>query len=342
MEKEVSTTVINTQAAKKREKSLDAVCGVLIIHMIVGHAFDWSHITDGVFIEWSNRFLFFFMAWFYYKSGMFHKEQSLSESVKKGYARYLKPYILYSFVGELLRFAHINRYGETNVLHYSLSLIRDILLEGAAYGNLPLWFLLSLFMVKAIVSFFDDYNVPKLLALLIAFVVSYLLEEGGWYASFIPGIVKSVSMGLLFYLSGCLLKRMQFRKSSLFISLLVSFCAIFVYPSHVDFRTGSVLQGVWIMYVISSLALIILVNNLFVIRFFQISFLVSIGRNSLSYYCFHWILFEIVFFICNYAWLFDTGHTNYMAFWTLIISCVAFLPLYSYLANIIKLRFNDR
>ena len=342
MEKEVSTTVINTQPAKKREKSLDAVCGVLIIHMIVGHAFDWSHITDGVFIEWSNRFLFFFMAWFYFKSGMFHKEQSLSESVKKGYARYLKPYILYSFVGELLRFVHIYRYGDTNVLHYSLSLIRDIALEGAVYGNLPLWFLLSLFIVKAIVSFFDDYNVPKSLALLIAFVTSFLLEDGGWYAFFIPCIVKNVLMGLLFYLSGCLLKRIQFCKSSLFISLLVSFFAIFLYPSHVDFRTGSILQGVWIMYVISSLALILLVNNLFAIKIFQISFLVNIGRNSLSYYCVHWILFEIVFMICDYAWLFDTGHTNYMAFWTLIICCVVFLPLYSYLANIIKLRFNDR
>lgn len=71
-----------------RNKNLDLVAGILIVWMIV------LHVRAATGFEFNTRFipfLFCFMAWFFFKSGMFHRLRSNSAIIKSGWKILLIP-----------------------------------------------------------------------------------------------------------------------------------------------------------------------------------------------------------------------------------------------------------
>lgn len=56
-----------------REKYLDAVCGIMIVWMIVGHIINSCGLIESRFYVLGNHMLPFFMPWFFFKSGMLYK-----------------------------------------------------------------------------------------------------------------------------------------------------------------------------------------------------------------------------------------------------------------------------
>ncbi len=86
-----------------RDSSLDAACGLFIVYMIVGHAFQWSFTTSDSFYKYSDYVLFMFMPWFFFKSGMFYKKQkSVKLVIHKCIKKLIVPYLVYSAVGEIV------------------------------------------------------------------------------------------------------------------------------------------------------------------------------------------------------------------------------------------------
>ena len=71
-------TTIRGSACMERDKSIDAVAGMMIIVMVVGHC-----VAEGYLKTFINV-LNFFMPWFYYKSGMFYRVQSNLECIIGG------------------------------------------------------------------------------------------------------------------------------------------------------------------------------------------------------------------------------------------------------------------
>lgn len=72
----------------KRETSIDAVAGLMILTMIMGHVMQFSYL----FSTWMYQplhLLFFFMPWFFFKSGMFTKKQSVKDCLRGGVKSYL-------------------------------------------------------------------------------------------------------------------------------------------------------------------------------------------------------------------------------------------------------------
>ena len=61
--------------------SVDAVCGLMIIYMIYGHICAWSGVQQ---IELFPCLLFYFMPWFFFKSGMFFREKSFKKEFVNG------------------------------------------------------------------------------------------------------------------------------------------------------------------------------------------------------------------------------------------------------------------
>ena len=53
-----------------RDTSLDNVCAIMIIYMIYGHVCLWCGVKQN---EILTRCLYFFMPWFFFKSGMFFR-----------------------------------------------------------------------------------------------------------------------------------------------------------------------------------------------------------------------------------------------------------------------------
>ena len=136
-----------------RDYSLDAVCGLMIIYMIYGHICLWSGVEQ---IELFPRLLFYFMPWFFFKSGMFFREKTLKKEFVNGVKKLIVPYIVFSIIGQLVFYLMWIAKGETSCQLYILAPLRTLLHEGAVVGNSPLWFLLSLFCVKII---FDEIYV---------------------------------------------------------------------------------------------------------------------------------------------------------------------------------------
>lgn len=78
---------------RKRDNTLDAVAGLLIIYMMLRHAFEWSGASTDYFYIASSQVLPFFMAWFFFKSGMFHKSISFADCAKRGLNKLIIPFI---------------------------------------------------------------------------------------------------------------------------------------------------------------------------------------------------------------------------------------------------------
>ena len=76
---------------KKRETHLDAICGVMILWMILGHIFQATHLTESSVYLTLYRILFFFMPWFCFKAGMFEKTMPDKVCFEKNFKRLMIP-----------------------------------------------------------------------------------------------------------------------------------------------------------------------------------------------------------------------------------------------------------
>ena len=69
----------------KRVGHLDLGCGILIIWMIYGHLLGQLNMLDSPLYIYPRYALGFCMPWFFFKSGMFHKEEiSVNKSLRGG------------------------------------------------------------------------------------------------------------------------------------------------------------------------------------------------------------------------------------------------------------------
>src|SRR5574344_312877 len=84
-----------------RNQGLDTIAGLLIIYMIFGHCSQLADCRENIIYVYANRLFYFFMAWFFYKSGMFHNNAKSIE-IKKTALRLLKPYAIYTIMGQVL------------------------------------------------------------------------------------------------------------------------------------------------------------------------------------------------------------------------------------------------
>lgn len=141
---------------------------------------------------------------------------------------------------------------------------------------------------------------------------------------------------MIFYLMGYWLRGCQYSHTGLkALCIALSVVSLFFFHSEVDIHYDSTYQGFWILYQVYSIALIVVMNNLFRLKIFQFPLLSSIGRDSMAYYCYHWILFHILVIIYDFP---QNGISNYREFWTFTICSIIILPIIAYWRNLIKQR----
>lgn len=316
----------------KRIASLDAIGGLFIAYMVMSHAFQWSGTVHDYFYEDTTYFLFMFMSWFFYKSGMFHRKEEMKVLIPKYLKKLVLPFIIYTIIGELCHFYILYQDGLLNFKEL-LRPIFDTIFFGSSYGNLPLWFLLALFIVKIVVAIVEKYEIRKVWLL----TASVIVAGGGTLIAnqfkYLPNILLTAPLGTLFYLIGYYMRKKQYNKYTLIFAIFTFCVVVYFVPSYVDFRSDATSRGYWITWVISSIAGIILVNNMFNFRILQLPILTSIGENSMEYFCSHWILFIIIkqIYYPNFQ-----GIPCYDFLWKLVISCVLILPCYAYWKKLSK------
>jgi len=333
-----------------RDNSLDALCGLFIIEMIFRHAMEWSNAWDDQLYVNIKNGLYCMMPWFFFKSGMFYKNKlSLYNSfIEDKFSRrkqlinllsydamkLLLPFVVYTVIGVIL--SDYRFYLENNEIVWRSFIyepMRGLIIDGSTGGNLPLWFLLSLFLVKATMYLSEYLNISKKYL----FVLSMIFALGGAYLTqrnHFPIWTLSTAEGLIFYIMGYWLRNCQY--SHLGIKVICLFFVIFsfaVFPSEVDIHFDTINQGFWLPYQVYSIAMIVILNNIFRLKMFQLPMFSSIGRDSMTYYCYHWLLFQIIAIVCDFP---QNGIPNYREFWTLSISSIIILPIVAYWRKLIK------
>ena len=142
---------------KQRNHTFDFLCGLCIIRMVMLHTFQYTgHINQGWWKElmaWS----FFLMCFFFFKAGYFNRTVSgptlpyLADRTK----RLFVPYICCGLIGTALfwffRWFLEGRYSR-NPIKFAWEHIYNC---SDFYGNTPIWFIFSFFMMYVAVHFVE-------------------------------------------------------------------------------------------------------------------------------------------------------------------------------------------
>lgn len=294
----------------------------MIVHMIYFHLRGYFQISNQIG-KLEDFILFFFMPWFFFKAGFFWKENTIENVIRQGYKRLIKPFIIFSIIGHLLYCVQLYIEKDYYWGHYILSPFKALLRYGCVIGNEPLWFLLSLFIIRILYTLIKNYKISFflviILCLLIGSTCNYLdITE--------PRYLGNVATGLLFYSVGNLWQgyRDIFNKTIYFVLLLL--CTIFlyfIYPSAIDSFYNKTIYGNYFIWIIHSILCIISINYLFSklppIKFFQ-----NIGKNSMPYYIVHRVIIFTIQDIFLLIGLSTTGLTPFI--WSTIM-CFILLPI---------------
>ena len=118
-------------ADKRREGYIDAVAGVLVIHMIAGHAIQWAHLTDtdGAYLFF-QKVLGFFMLWFCFKAGMYFKPKPMRPLAASSFRRLVVPFIVFSAIGYVTWSCKMLLEGETNWKQFVYLPVKQLLMGG--------------------------------------------------------------------------------------------------------------------------------------------------------------------------------------------------------------------
>ncbi len=306
-----------------RSYSIDNGSGILITFVILlYHLPGFCNLGETWFFLFIRSIFDFFMAWFFFKSGMFYKQRSVKEEFYKCWHRLILPFIIINLFCFILH--SIINGGESLLEHLKVSIYR----ESEAMCS-PLWFCLSLSIVRVLYQLI--YNLLKLkkrwmilsISILFAFlmyVYSFKIDNTRFvFANTIPLWIGNVFLGLFFYSLGDLMRDKQYNKF-LFIVATVIYLIHFTAPYYLDFFINY--SDSYLLSVLFYISGIIVFNNALK-RWLNKSItpLTHIGKHSMIYYITHWTPIYLIFVIYDIK---ATGWPQYI---------VAFILTFLYLIS---------
>lgn len=278
---------------EKREEYIDAIAGLMILWMIVGH----SQQIAGHEFGYPN-ILFFFMPWFYYKSGMLSKPKVLREQAKGGERKFFKLFVIYGLIGQVILTICMLLEHEHSLKQYIYSPIRGLFLGGTVSGNPPLWFLTSLFVTLCAYAWLNEKKVHIGIIATLGLVCAFICNRVNSYL--FPVYLSSGLYGLFFFSMGKILYKYQ-KNWILFVvsAVVVAGGGIWHGLPDVGLRYiaqcgGTVLDFVvWTMMALGGCVIVTYIFSL-VQPYVKLPVLQYIGRNAMEFYVLHWIVMIVV------------------------------------------------
>lgn len=277
-------------ASNKRLIYLDTAAGIFIIYMIFYHCSQFADMTNNHVFKFSQVVFSCFMAWFFFKSGMFYKTGIM---VKEEFIHTLhklwRPYLMFWCIGIVVEAIKYYCMGETNWVHYVLTPFKSTLLYGGVNnGALPMWFLVTLFAVRTfspvMLKVCNGYG--WVVCGVVGVILCHINGIYGW--GFIhPYYISNFFPAMFFYGLGFLIKDKQFNKEIFFIALVI-YAISFAWPSMVDFQANSVTRGNAFLWYVYAPAAIVVFNYICKKVNRTIRPVTNIGRNSMWWFLAHW------------------------------------------------------
>ena len=274
---------------RPRQDYIDEISGLLIIAMVLIHIASRCNYDNTILI----RAFFFFMPWFYFKSGFFYKQALLKGVVKKGVKKLLKPFVFFTVIAVVLDFL----FSQDRLVF--VDNIKVMFFCGTAKSNIPLWFLMSLFVVQ-IVSIFvlksKSSNLGGAILLLICFtsIVGYCLQQ---IELKLPEYLAYNVLGTGFYLSGFMYNKYRetgFHKYLLLVASVLLFFNYLILPSFIHIKSNRHECGNYFLWIYSSISACIVL--MYVWNYFRIKVpaLRYVGRHAMLILCSHWIVINVL------------------------------------------------
>lgn len=281
----------------ERDKSFDILSGIYIIFMIMG-----AHIAflSGNFSNLGMGKVFFlftpYLAFFFFKSGYYYKanaDSSLKFQLRSILISKLPVLVVFAFWGVLTDLIINYRQGIRHILH----VCKGIVMYLSMPSNGSLWFFTTLILVLLLSRILDKIKIPLI------FIWIILLFAGCFFCErklMIWG-VNNIPICMFFFISGRISKDYMHLIPPNISVLLLSASLIVNYfqTSYVDLFTANLVQGRYFLFIIISLAIIVM-SKLAIVYLFniEIPLLSYIGKNSLVFYALHMplVLLSLHFF----------------------------------------------
>ncbi len=329
---------------KERISYVDLGAGIMILWMILGHAimaagfvgepFRPSGITDYV-----PNILFFFMPWFFYKSGQFFSKRLFREELKKDWDKLIRQFLLWSAIGYVSYLISLVVYDSLTFRSIVYLPIRHFIFGGVIELNQPLWFLFTLFGVRQIANILLPYEDDKFywLKCISIIIVAFSISFGLFCLNcrFIPEWLANGSAGLAFFSLGYCFQKYE-TKWCLLVPCVFGYvaCCIWGFPD-VGMRSNSCENAIiYLLNIPATFAGIITFN--FACRLVSKYLhylsvpLEYIGKYAMIIYVSHGIIYG------SMSWILDSLNYNISytcALWLIIGSYIVFLPLFCYLSK---------
>lgn len=309
-----------------RHQYLDNLTGLLIIQMIflchvriiaVG-------VPDDSILYHLQYFLVFFMPWFFYKSGMFYSHRDVKDALIKDTKKLLIPfviYVIYAYAIQVL--CIVGRHEPLTANKLLMEQLQNLISYASVPWNQPLWFLVSLFLVRILYNVAEPL-INKYVIILSSLLVAFLCRDINIYANFWIGTTFQC---LFFYGLGHVLKESQYKKSFFLSAILIyTLCYCFSWIHEWDARINNVAEDdYYLLTIVVIVAGIIVFNNIFK-RFlnYNIPILNFIGKKSMLLFGTHFPCIMILYFyLIPYLGL----ECSYMGFFVASIIMTLYLAI---------------
>ena len=307
-----------------RSLEYDAIAGLMVIVAILLHI-GYASFSPNNFLHYFG----FFMIWFFYKAGMFQKE---NPEFGKGFwinitKRLIIPFLVSGYFGFIV-YALCNRMTLEELLFF---LWRPI--KVAMTGNAPSWFLITFVIVRVVFPFIVKFVKDKWLwcVVLAFFCLSLFLHYSGITNKV---TIMNTSMSLLFCALGFLMKKKQTDKKIMYVALILYIALCFGYPSEINLATTETLYGNFVVSIIYNAAGIILINNLFTrYPILQIQPLCHIGKYAMTYFLFHMPILHVMNMIHRMY-----GYSSEMDKLFKLLAVIVILPVVDFMIHHPQLR----
>jgi fucose 4-O-acetylase-like acetyltransferase len=304
---------------KKRNDSLDIISGLMILWMIIYHSFIWANNTESNVYIFFIKCFYFFIPWFYFKSGFVcNNNYSLKIVIQKGASQLLIPMVIWTLIGYLLIIPELIIKGYP-FWKIPINPVYNLLVYGETMGNAPLWFLLSLFLVSVTMKLMADLKLNLIIVITISLAfLGFFLQ----YANIkVPLGLINYPIGMFFALSGVICNQLNMKhkitKMNLFLLAITIFMSL-SFASYVDIHHNSIRFGFYWAYIINSLLAIN--SSIVIFGILKFKLLAWIGKKSLTYLVLHWPVFYIIEGLFKLIHIPREGY-----FYILILSSVAII-----------------
>lgn len=267
------------------------------------------------------KLLYFYMAYFFFKAGIFyHPEKSLKEVCISSAKRLLVPFAIFTAIGYVWFGAQKMGFSLSEWEYYWWP-VRQVFAIGRVEGNGPLWFLLSLFLVRVIFQTTKGKLWMQISLVMLCFIIAII----GNHYSIRPRTISNLALGIFFYGLGYLLRDLQYDKR-VGIACVCLFVGTYIWMSifgwHlIDFSFNTTVVGIHPIWMINCVSACVAVNYLgqyiciFIPRLYALPWL---GKNSMAFLCVHALVYEALFtYWLGTASL--SSYTNMIIYWIVII-----------------------